>query len=186
MRLIWKTWANLITGLGFLGVILYVWAYSNQKDALVLPFFVFTSLTDFFDGQLARRLNQVTKIGTIIDPIRDRFFILATLFNIIIVYGFNVIAMGLGLILVFELIIGYVNIKRGLPQPVHFFGKLRGAISYILLGLILLFYYHIKPMSEYSVEIIFYVIAIFSFLALIGYLFFNKKPASFRGAGFFY
>lgn len=186
MKLVWKTWANLMTGLGFLGVIFYAWAYLNQKNDLVLPLFIFTSLTDFFDGQLARRLNQVTKIGTIIDPIRDRFFILATVLNVIIIYRLDVIAIELGLIIFFELAIGAINIKRGLPQPVHFLGKVRGAVSYILMGLILLFYYHIKPMAEHSIEIIFYIIAIFSFSALIGYLFFNKKPALFKGAGFFY
>jgi cardiolipin synthase len=36
-------------------------------------------LTDFLDGYLARKLNQTTKLGKMLDPVADRLYILATL-----------------------------------------------------------------------------------------------------------
>jgi cardiolipin synthase (CMP-forming) len=36
-------------------------------------------LTDFLDGYLARKLNQITKLGKILDPVADRLYIFATL-----------------------------------------------------------------------------------------------------------
>jgi cardiolipin synthase len=36
-------------------------------------------LTDFLDGFLARKLNQTTKLGKMLDPVADRLYIFATL-----------------------------------------------------------------------------------------------------------
>ena len=41
------------------------------------------SLTDFLDGYLARRLNMKTKFGIILDPIVDKFLIVAALFVLV-------------------------------------------------------------------------------------------------------
>jgi len=35
--------------------------------------------TDYFDGWLARRLNQTTRLGQLLDPAADRLYILATM-----------------------------------------------------------------------------------------------------------
>ena len=45
--------------------------------------FGFASLTDFLDGYLARRLNMITKFGIILDPIVDKFLIVAALFVLV-------------------------------------------------------------------------------------------------------
>jgi len=39
--------------------------------------FVLASITDFFDGFIARELGQVTKIGAILDPLADKMLTLA-------------------------------------------------------------------------------------------------------------
>ena len=36
---------------------------------------VFAALTDFLDGYLARRLNQITPLGTLLDPLMDKVFV---------------------------------------------------------------------------------------------------------------
>lgn len=39
--------------------------------------FVIASVTDFFDGFIARKWNQITKLGAILDPLADKMLILA-------------------------------------------------------------------------------------------------------------
>ena len=37
-----------------------------------------SGVTDYLDGYLARRLNQITRIGTLLDPLADRLYTVAT------------------------------------------------------------------------------------------------------------
>jgi cardiolipin synthase len=47
------------------------------QDLLALLVLVAGGVTDFLDGFLARRLHQVTRLGTLLDPIADRLTILS-------------------------------------------------------------------------------------------------------------
>ncbi|QKF86049.1 phosphatidylglycerophosphate synthase [Campylobacter blaseri] len=49
-------------------------SWVNYFAALV---FVIASVTDFFDGYIARSWNQITKFGAIIDPLADKMLTLA-------------------------------------------------------------------------------------------------------------
>ena len=48
-----------------------------RKILLIIALLIFTlaSLTDLYDGYIARRLNQVTDLGKLIDPIADKVLI---------------------------------------------------------------------------------------------------------------
>ncbi len=41
------------------------------------------SLTDFLDGWLARRTQSMTRVGALIDPVADRFFVLAVVVSFV-------------------------------------------------------------------------------------------------------
>ena len=40
--------------------------------------------TDWADGVLARRLNQYSRLGALLDPLADRLYILATLVGLVL------------------------------------------------------------------------------------------------------
>jgi len=77
------TLANLITlfRIGIIAVIIP--AFLNFYYGLVLILFCLASLSDFFDGYVARQLNQTTRSGRILDPVADKM-IVWTLFILLI------------------------------------------------------------------------------------------------------
>ncbi|HEY9498468.1 MAG TPA: CDP-alcohol phosphatidyltransferase family protein [Terrimesophilobacter sp.] len=95
-------------------------------DLPALVVLVISSATDFLDGVLARKLNQVSRLGQLLDPAADRLFIFATLVGLAIrgivpwwlvavIVGRDVLLLVLGIIL--------ANIGYG-PLPVHHLGKI--------------------------------------------------------------
>ena len=46
---------------------------------LLVVIFVIISLTDFFDGLLARKLNQISELGTFLDPVADKLMVCTAL-----------------------------------------------------------------------------------------------------------
>jgi CDP-diacylglycerol--glycerol-3-phosphate 3-phosphatidyltransferase len=54
---------------------------AGEETVCVGPFVVFAlaSITDFFDGYIARRTQQITKLGKLLDPIADKILIASAL-----------------------------------------------------------------------------------------------------------
>ena len=47
--------------------------------------FVIASVTDFFDGFIARQWNQMTKLGGILDPLADKMLVLAGFIGLMVI-----------------------------------------------------------------------------------------------------
>jgi CDP-diacylglycerol--glycerol-3-phosphate 3-phosphatidyltransferase len=52
---------------------------SDKLRYIALSVFALMAVTDILDGYLARKLNQVSKLGTFLDPIADKLLVSATL-----------------------------------------------------------------------------------------------------------
>lgn len=51
-------------------------------DVAALVVLIVSTVTDFLDGLIARRLGQITRLGQLLDPAADRLFIFATLIGL--------------------------------------------------------------------------------------------------------
>jgi cardiolipin synthase len=83
------------------------------------------SFTDWLDGYLARKLNQVTRIGALLDPAADRLYIFATLIGLAVTGSIPVwlpvVVIARDVLLAFT--IPVLAARNYGPLPVHFFGK---------------------------------------------------------------
>ena len=66
------TVANGITALRLLGLPLFVWLAVRGSYGLAFGTLSIVGATDWIDGYVARRFDQVTKLGKLIDPLIDR------------------------------------------------------------------------------------------------------------------
>ena len=53
------------------------------RDIFALGIFLVATATDFLDGWLARRRGQITKLGTLLDPIADKLLISAAFISLV-------------------------------------------------------------------------------------------------------
>jgi CDP-diacylglycerol--glycerol-3-phosphate 3-phosphatidyltransferase len=53
-------------------------SFSN-KNIVATAIFIFAAVTDWLDGYLARRLNQMSAFGAFLDPVADKLFVVGAL-----------------------------------------------------------------------------------------------------------
>lgn len=134
---------NALTFLRFLGIPLFIYfALSKHADGWAILTLAIGGATDYFDGKLARALNQESKFGEIADPTIDRLYILAVL---IVLYIRDAIPLWLIAILIardiFMAIVALVIQVKGFPPlTVTYLGKaatfnLLYAFPFLLLAL---------------------------------------------------
>ena len=68
---------NVISFVRLLTIPVFLWLVWRGDDIAGLVVLVLAVSSDFVDGALARRLNQVSKLGQFLDPFADRLFIAA-------------------------------------------------------------------------------------------------------------
>jgi cardiolipin synthase (CMP-forming) len=111
-------------------------------DFAALLVLVVSSVTDYLDGQIARRFKQVSRLGQLLDPAADRLFIFAALVGLlvrdVIPWWLLVVIVGRDFMLA---VLGIVLANHGYgPLPVHHLGKvatfsLLFALPVLMLGL---------------------------------------------------
>jgi len=87
--------------------------------------FALAAVTDWLDGYLARRLNQASKLGQILDPVADRLYILAVVVGLawrdIIPWWLAVLLPARDLLL--WGLVPFLRTRGYHALPVHFLGK---------------------------------------------------------------
>jgi len=60
-------------------LIVFLISSSRVHAVIAAAIFILSAITDWADGMLARRRNQVTTLGTLLDPIADKLLVAAAL-----------------------------------------------------------------------------------------------------------
>lgn len=79
-----KVFINILTLIRIPLTVLFIISFDNGNRVLLLFILSIIILTDFIDGKIARKFNINSRLGSILDPYCDLFFVLCTsiLFNI--------------------------------------------------------------------------------------------------------
>lgn len=77
------TLPNALTALRIFLVPILVVFLLTEKPLVGLSVFIVASLTDWFDGYLARTRQQITTLGQLLDPIADKLLISAALISLV-------------------------------------------------------------------------------------------------------
>jgi cardiolipin synthase len=116
---------NILSFLRIGLVPVFLWLIIEGHDALALAVLVVSSVTDYLDGVIARRFNQITRLGQLLDPAADRLFIFAALIGLsvrdILPWWLTAIIIGRDVVLA---VLGVILANHGYgPLPVHHLGK---------------------------------------------------------------
>ena len=120
------TWPNLLSMLRLAGVPVFLWlVLGPEADGWALGLLVVSGITDFLDGWLARRLNQTSIVGQILDPVADRLYILAVVLGLAlrdVIPWWMAISLPLRDVLMWGLV-PLLRTRGYSSLPVHFLGK---------------------------------------------------------------
>jgi CDP-diacylglycerol--glycerol-3-phosphate 3-phosphatidyltransferase len=64
-------------------LIVFLISSSRVHALIAAAIFLVAAFTDWLDGQIARRRNQVTTLGTLLDPIADKLLVAAALVSLL-------------------------------------------------------------------------------------------------------
>jgi CDP-diacylglycerol--glycerol-3-phosphate 3-phosphatidyltransferase len=129
---------NWITLSRLLGIPFLLYGLENttsQARWICLIVFLIASLTDWLDGYLARKLNQITDLGKFLDPLVDKLLILAPL--LVLVKLGKVPAWGVFLILGRELAIAGWRVNQTNISGANIWGKLKTVSQIIAVSLLI-------------------------------------------------
>ncbi|MGQ9617493.1 MAG: CDP-alcohol phosphatidyltransferase family protein [Candidatus Aminicenantia bacterium] len=117
------TFATKITLLRFFLTPLLIFYIGRKDFKISLIIFVFAAITDGLDGMIARKFNQRTSLGAILDPASDKALMLSTFFMLSLIANSNRIPKWL------------------------FFAILARDLIIVFGALFLTFFYHVKTFS---------------------------------------
>ncbi len=164
---------NWITVSRLLGVPLLLYLLdrpTNQLRWVALAVFLVAAGTDWLDGYLARRLNQVTDLGKFLDPLVDKLLVLAPL--LMLIQLGQVPGWAAFLILGRELAIAGWRVNQPTISGANLWGKLK-TVSQI--GAIALLICPLTALSPYSL-MAFWVAVALTLVSGAIYLFQGLQP----------
>jgi CDP-diacylglycerol--glycerol-3-phosphate 3-phosphatidyltransferase len=159
---------NLITFSRLLGIpfLLYgLYIPTPQSQWICLTVFLTAALTDWLDGYLARKLNEITDLGKFLDPLVDKLLILAPL--LVLVELGKIPSGAVFLILARELAIAGWRVNQTTISGANIWGKLKTLSQIIAIALLIA---PLSPVWQLSALIAFWVSVILTIASGIIYL----------------
>jgi CDP-diacylglycerol--glycerol-3-phosphate 3-phosphatidyltransferase len=116
------------------------WMQDHNRNVAATVVFIFAGITDWLDGYLARRLNQMSAFGAFLDPVADKLIVAAAL---VVLLFLNRVDMLVALIIIGrEIAISALRewmakVGQAKSVAVAFIGKLKTVSQMVAIPLLL-------------------------------------------------
>ena len=173
---------NLITLLRILLIPLIVgvfylpdaWLAYDGKNIAATAVFIVAAITDWLDGYLARRLNQMSAFGAFFDPVADKLVVVGAL---IVLLQLGRVDMVVGLIIIGrEIAISALRewmatVGQGRSVAVALIGKLKTVIQMVAIPLLLFEDNLFGLVNCYALgTVLIYIAAVLTVISMLYYL----------------
>ncbi len=120
-------------------IMVFLISSSRVSVLIAAVIFVTASLTDWLDGRMARRWNQVTKLGTLLDPVADKLLVAAALISLVHI---DMISAWMAVVIIGRELavtgLRGVALSMGAVVPASSLGKAKTVSQYVALTLLIL------------------------------------------------
>ena len=134
---------NLLSVIRILLIPVFAVLFLQEHYFIAIAVIIFAELTDLFDGMIARKFNQVSALGKILDPIADKLSQISIIVVLIVKYWDNAIKYLFMFFIIKELIMligGAILISKGLrPVAAEMWGKVATTVFCIVMIFVLAF-----------------------------------------------
>ena len=162
---------NLLTYFRIVLIVPFVYFFIKEDYIMAVLFIGLSGLSDVLDGFLARKLNQITQLGKMLDPIADKL----TLFSVALcmLIKFPKILPLAALLLLKELLMlvgGFVLIRNNIAPPAsRWYGKAATVVFYLSMGTIIVLKAAFGYENDILVLVLFVVTTVCMLFALANY-----------------
>ena len=132
---------NLISVIRILLIPVFAYLFYNDEKIMAVVVLALSGLTDMFDGKIARKFNQISALGKVLDPVADKLtqITIAVMLFIDFKTATNPVINALGWVFLVFLIKEAVMIIGGLvmlllnirPGAAEFWGKAATVVFYV-------------------------------------------------------
>ena len=174
--------ANKLTILRVILIPIFVFLYmvgsenSYSLKLLATIIFILASITDYFDGIIARKYNLVTNFGKLLDPLADKMLVISSLLLITVNGDINVIFT---LVIVLrEIIISAIRLialEQGEVIAASKIAKYKTATQMIAMIMIMLDLHKINTCLYVLTYLVFYISFVLTVLSLLDYIIKSKN-----------
>lgn len=129
---------NLLSILRIIIIGPFVYYFLKDNYVMAAVMIAISGISDMFDGYIARKFNQITKLGAMLDPVADKI----TLGSVVICMCIKIpVIMPIIIILLVKeilmLLAGLVLLKKHkTPPPAQWYGKVATIVFYISVAVI--------------------------------------------------
>lgn len=120
-------------------VIVFLISSDRVHVLIAAVIFLAASVTDWLDGLIARRTNQVTRLGTLLDPVADKLLVAAALLSLVQV---DMVPAWMALAIIGREIavtgLRGVALSMGVLVPASKLGKLKTVTQYVAVTLLII------------------------------------------------
>lgn len=149
---------------------------NNVHRLIAALIFVAASITDYFDGKIAREQNLITNFGKLMDPLADKMLVVTAL--VLLTESKEVSYLCTLIVILRELTISSIRLialEKGIVIAASIWGKLKTSSQMVAIVLILFKFYELNSIAYYFTYTLFYLSTAFVVMSLIDYIIKSKE-----------